>query len=104
MKLETLLTSDEQQNFQALVAQATQHGAQAIRWHSINSNVLVIGICAQGELLTWFASPAHDAAEADLIQTIVLRGLTLTGTALHLATQSAHALADDVIKKAAARH
>lgn len=100
MKLETLLTADEHKTFLALVAQATQHGAQAVRWHSASSNVLVIGICAQGELLTWFASPAHDAAEAGLVQTIVLRGLALAGVVVAQAAQAAAVLTDNAIKKA----
>lgn len=104
MKLENLLSPSEFQDLEALVAQATHKGAQAVRWHSITSKVLVIGICAEGELLTWFASPAHDAAEADLVQMIVLQGLTQTGSTMAMMKENASALATDAIKKAATRH
>lgn len=104
MKLETLLTPGEIQDFNTLVKKATHEGAQAVRWHSTTSNVLVLGICAHGELLTWFASPAHDAAEADMVQKIVLHGLSQMGALTAMATQSAHALAADAIQKAATRH
>lgn len=104
MKLETLLSPGELQDFNALVTQATEQGAQAVRWHSTVSDVLVLGICAEGELLTWFASPARGAAEAELIQNIILQGLSQTGMATAIALKNADAMAADAIQKAATRH
>lgn len=103
MKLETLLTPGELHDFNTLVAQATTHGAQAVRWHSTLSHVLVLGICADGELLTWFASPAYSEAEAELVQTIVLQGLSQSGAVMALAQKNACDLAADAIQKAATR-
>lgn len=104
MKLENLLSPGEFKDFNALVTQANEQGAQAVRWYSTTTNVLVLGICAQGELLTWFASPAHSAAEGELIQTIILNGLSQTGMTTAIAKQNAFTLASDAIQKASTRH
>ena len=104
MKLETLLSSGELKDFNALVTQATEQGAQAVRWYSTTTSTLVLGICSRGELLTWFASPANSAAEAELIQTIILNGLSKTGMTTAIAKEDAFDLAEDAIQKAATRH
>lgn len=104
MKLETLLIPGELADFQALVGQATEADAQAVRWHSPSSNVVIIGICACGELLTWFASPAHTATEADVIQLIVLGGLVQIGTDISVMSKSSAVLANNAIEKAKTMH
>ena len=53
MKLDILLSASEMSAFNDLVHQAAAKGAQAVRWHSAQHNLLVIGICDAGEVLTY---------------------------------------------------
>lgn len=99
--LETLLSPAERAEFECLVGQASAEGAQAIRWHSATSGVLVIGLVADGELLTWFASPAHNQVEAMAVEATVLAGLRLAAAGLCDATQH---LAAQAIERAKAVH
>lgn len=82
MKLSTLLTAPEMVAFHALLQEAAQAGAGAIRFHSCSSKLAVIGILDRGELLTWYASPAQGEAEALLVQTVVLNGMAHTAAAV----------------------
>lgn len=76
IKLETLLPVNELASFHDLVAQASAQGAEAVSWHSSTAGVVVIGFCRGGELLTWFATPAATATEADVARAVILAGVT----------------------------
>lgn len=82
MKIDSLLSASEMVEFNELVHQAAAKGAQAVRWHSAQHNLLVIGICDAGEVLTWFAAPAGDAAQAQLAEMVVLSGCAQVGAAM----------------------
>lgn len=99
--LKSLLTPAECLELDALVRQATREGAQAIRLHSAASGVLVIGMVAGGELLTWFASPARNQVEAVAVEATVLAGLRVAAAALCDASQD---LAMQAIERAKAMH
>lgn len=100
ISLESLLNPAEREEFNALVAQATQEGAQAVRWHSESSGVLVLGLCAGGELLTWFASPANSSFEADVVQSVILAGIAHAGATVAALQTGASDIAATAIKKA----
>jgi hypothetical protein len=104
LTLETLLTTTEREQFNALVQQAAQAGACAVRWHSEASGVLVVGICSGGELLTWFATPAHGAAEADVAQAVILSGIAQAGATNAALQSGASDIAASAIAKAAGMH
>lgn len=104
MNLQTLLPTNELTEFRALIAQAGQAGAEAVKWHSSTHHVLLIGICAGGELVTWFASPAHTEAEAAVALAVVLAGLAQASNAMSEMQTGAAQSAHDAIKKAATRH
>jgi len=104
LTLETLLTTTEREQFNALVQQATQAGAGAVRWHSQASGVLLVGICASGELLTWFATPAHSAAEADVAQSVILSGIAQASATNAALRAGASDIAANAIAKAAGMH
>jgi hypothetical protein len=100
LSLKTLLNPEELTAFEALVAQATETGAQAVRWHSAESCVLVIGLCAGGQLITWFASPAIDETEAAVVQAVVLAGIDQASHTMAGLQSGALNIAADAIKKA----
>ncbi len=100
MKLETLLSASEMSAFNDLVHQAAAKGAQAVRWHSAQHNLLVIGICDAGEVLTWFAAPAGDASQAQLAEMVVLSGCAQVGNAMQQMNASAAGQALMAIQKA----
>jgi hypothetical protein len=100
LTLETLLTTTEREQFDALVHQANEAGAQAVRWHSQASGVLVIGLCAGGELLTWFASPAHSELEANVVQSVILAGISQAGATVAAMQTGASDIAANAIAKA----
>lgn len=103
LKLESMLTPNELEQFDALVRQATETGAQAVRWHSQSTGVLVVGLCSGGQLLTWFASPAHNQEEASVVQAIILSGIAQAGAGFAALQTGADDFAASVIAKAA-RH
>ena len=68
MKLDALLTESEMAEFGELVQQATDSGAQAVRFWSEARGLIVIGLVSAGQLETWFASPAKSTAQAIAVQ------------------------------------
>jgi hypothetical protein len=104
MKLETLLTTGEMTELNTLVAQAHQAGAGAIRMFIESRSLVVIGIASGGQLLTWFASPAHSLVEAIVTERVVLAGIAAAGTVLNEITNSSAQIATNAIKKAAKFH
>ncbi|NCP44813.1 MAG: hypothetical protein GW822_15500 [Sphingomonadales bacterium] len=104
MKLETLLPPADAAHFAALVAQAHQQGASGVRLYCESAHVVVVGIIGNGELLTWFASPAHSEIEAVLTERVVLAGIQAAGLALKMMQSGAAQIATDAIKKASTVH
>lgn len=104
MKLETLLTPGDLAQFNQLVAQAHQAGAGAVRMFIEAQGIVVVGIVSGGQLLTWFASPAHSMVEAVLTERVVLAGIAAAGMVLNELTNSSAQIATDAIKKAATIH
>ncbi|PJC18220.1 MAG: hypothetical protein CO066_01450 [Comamonadaceae bacterium CG_4_9_14_0_8_um_filter_60_18] len=104
MKIETILTPADVHQFNQLVAQAHQAGASGVRFFSEVNHVVVVGIVAGGELLTWFASPAHSEIEAVLTERVVLAGIQAAGLALKMMQSGAAQIATDAIKKASTVH
>ncbi len=100
LTLETLLTPTERDQLKAMVKQATVSGAQAVRLHSEASGVLVVGICTGGDLLTWFATPAHNAIEADVAQSVILAGIAQASAAVAALQTGASDIAASAIAKA----
>ena len=100
LSIENFLSESERTEFAALVAQAATEGAQAVRWHSAEAGVLVVGLCSGGQLLTWFASPAKDATEAAVVQAVVLSGIAQAAHTAASLQAGAHDIASSVIKKA----
>lgn len=105
MRLEKLLTPTELAAFNKLAQQAVKTGAGSVRFYAPQRHLCVIGIFADGRLMTWFATPAHSEREAVLNQTVVEAGIVSVGLAWAtqqqvLAEQSAD-LANEVIRKAA---
>lgn len=96
--LAALLTEPERAEITDLVDQASAHGAQAFSWWSPSRRLVLVGVAADGELLTWFASPANNQAEAAAIQAVITSGLKLAAQAVQdiaatAAADAAHLLA-----------
>jgi hypothetical protein len=104
MKITDLLSAPEMSAFNALLAQASEAGAGAIRYHSAASNVAVIGICQGGELLTWFCAPAHGDTEALVVQGVILSGIAQASAAVAQIQGNAANVAQDAINKASKMH
>jgi hypothetical protein len=100
MKLDTLLSASEMTAFNDLVLAAAAGGAGAIRYHSVASAIVVIGICDQAELLTWYCAPAHGTAEAVLAQSVILAGLAATSDTVLRIQGTAATAAHEAIHKA----
>lgn len=105
MKLEKLLTPTELAAFNKMAQQAVKTGAGSVRFYTPQRHLCVIGIFADGRLMTWFATPARTEREALLNQTVVEAGITAIGLAYAtqqqvLAAESAD-MATQVIRKAA---
>ena len=98
MKIDTLLTPSEMVDLNALVAQAHQAGAGAIRMFIEARGLVLIGIVKHGQLMTWFAAPAHSLVEAVMTERVVLAGITAAGLA------ASAQIATDAIKKASIFH
>ena len=101
MKLDALLTESEMAEFGELVQQATDSGAQAVRFWSEARGLIVIGLVSAGQLETWFASPAKSTAQAIAVQQVVLHGISQAAHVLASLLTGASAIASDAIKKAA---
>lgn len=108
MKLDKLLTHSDLTDFNHLVQQAHQAGAGGVRYYSETQHLVVIGIIAQGELMTWFASPAHSDIEALATERVVVAGMQVASSVLadmlSMRPTDAQALAQQVIKKASSIH
>lgn len=104
MKLENLLPPSDMAQFNELLAQSHQAGAGAVRLFAETQSLVVIGIVSGGQLLTWFASPAHSLVEAVLTERVVLAGIAAAGMALNELSSSSAQIATDVIKKASTLH
>jgi hypothetical protein len=108
MKIETLLPLTEATQFHQLVKEANQAGAGGVRFYSEAQQLVVIGIVGQGELLTWFASPAHSHVEAMVTERVVVAGMQTASTVLAALVETrqtdVQALANDAIKKASKLH
>lgn len=97
--LAALLTEDERAEITHLVEQASAHGAQAFSWWSQSRCLVLVGVAADEQLLTWFASPANNQAEAAAVQAIITSGLKLAAQAVQDMTASAAAAADDLLAR-----
>jgi len=104
MKIENFLPPAEARQFHELVAQSHQVGAGGLRFYSEGQHLVVIGVVSHGELMTWFASPAHSEAEAILTERVVTSGVQLATAVLSQMQTGAQVLADEVIKKASSVH
>lgn len=98
--LQTMLPADELASFRDLVAQATAEGAGAVMWHSSTAGVAIIGFCRDGELLTWFATPAASETEAAVARAVILAGVTQASHTMAALQSGAHTAAGEAIKKA----
>jgi hypothetical protein len=105
--IDQMLTPSEATELRALVATATEQGAQAVRLHIGGGTVLLLGVVVRGELLTWFASPARDATEAAVVEATILMGLQTAAAGIRQmsadqvkAAGEAAIAADRVIRKA----
>lgn len=100
INLETMLPADELASFNALVAEAAESQAGAIAWHSPTSGVVVIGFCKDGQLMTWFATPASNEAEAAVARSVILLGVTQASHTMAALQSGAYGAAAEAIKKA----
>ena len=104
MKIENLLSPTDLEQFNALVAQGHQAGAGAVRLFIESQSLVVVGITSGGQLMTWFASPAHSVVEALVTERVVLAGITAASASLNQITSSSAQLATEIIKKASSMH
>lgn len=104
MNLNDLLNTAELNELNSLVLQAHQAGAGAVRVYSEAQHVVVIGITSGGQLLTWFAGPAHSEVEALVTERIVLTGIRTAGLMMSAIEQSSQDIAADAINKAQKMH
>lgn len=100
LNLETLLSPEERAQFDQLVLQAAENGAQSVGLHSEASGVLVLGLCQGGQLLTWFASPAHNRVEAEIVKAVILAGVVQASATMAALESNAGAIAATAMKKA----
>lgn len=105
MKLEKILTHAELKQFQKMIQHASKTGAGNVRLHCPDKHLVLIGIVAAGELMTWFCTPAHTPAEAVLSETVVMAGITAIGMAYaaeqHVMAAESADQANEAIRKAA---
>lgn len=97
--LAALLTEAERAEINHLVQQACTQGAQAFSWWSPTRHLAVLGVAANNELLTWFASPANNEAEAATVQAIIAAGLQLAARAVGDLNDTAAAATDDLLAR-----
>jgi hypothetical protein len=98
--LQTLLQPHQVSEFNALVAETAGTNAQAVRWYSSETGLIVIGLVAHGKLETWFASPAQNNAQAIAAQAVVLHGLQQASQSLAALLTGAGSIAAGAINKA----
>lgn len=98
--LESLLSEAELASLKQLIAEATKQGAQAVMWHSAASAIAIIGFCQDGELVTWFATPAATEAEALVARSVVLLGVAQASHTMASIQSGAQTVAEEVIRKA----
>lgn len=98
--LESLLSEAELASFKQLLDEATKQGAQAVMWRSATSALAVIGFCQDGELLTWFATPAATEAEALVARSVILLGVAQASHTMASIQSGAQTVAAEVIRKA----
>ena len=100
MKIENILTVQEMATFAELLQEAAQSGAGAIRFWSEARGLIVVGLVADGELQTWFASPAQNSAQAIAVLGVVLHGLQAASDSLAGQLSGANSIASDAIRRA----
>jgi hypothetical protein len=100
LTLETLLSADELANFNALVTETTSANASAISWHSATSAVLVVGFCQEGQLITWFATPAVNEIEAVAARSVILLGVAQASHTMAALQSGAYEATAEAIKRA----
>lgn len=101
LTIDTILSPTQRTEFDATVTQAASQGAQAVRYYSEESGVIIIGLLSSGELETWFAAPARNNVEAYAAQAIVMHGLAQASEVLAGLLSGANAFASEAIRKAA---
>ena len=74
--LQKILTPSELIQFHKMTQQAIKTGAGSVRLHCPDKRIVVIGVVAAGELMTWFCAPSHTPAEATLTEVVVMTGIT----------------------------
>lgn len=97
--LAALLSESERAEIQALVQHASAQGAEAFSWWSPQRGLVLIGFAADGELLTWFASPARNPTEAAAIRAVVTTGVQLAAQAVQDFAATAAAAADELLTR-----
>lgn len=97
--LDRILSETELREIDALTRQTVTQGAQAFAWWSPEKKLVLIGVASQGELLTWFASPAQTQIEALSIRAVVTCGLRLAAAVVTDSTRQAHDEAQALISR-----
>jgi hypothetical protein len=87
--LDCILNDSERAEIDQLVRETNNQGAQAFTWWSPEKKLVLIGVASQGELLTWFASPAQTQVEAMSIQAVVTCGMRVAASVVINANQQA---------------
>lgn len=80
--LDRLLQASDLLEFQNLVAESGQYGAQVVWLSFPASGVAVFAVCDQGQMLTWYATPTRTHKETRLAETVILSGLSFVATNL----------------------
>lgn len=100
MKITDLLNPAEMTDFNALMLEAKQSGAGAVRYWCEARGLIVIGLVSGGQLDTWFASPAANSVQAIAVQAIVMHGLAAASDNLASLLSGANTIASDAIRRA----
>lgn len=98
--LETMLPPDEFESLCKLLADSAESNAEAVVWHSPSSEVVIVGFCRGGELLTWFATPAATESEAIVARSVILLGVAQASQTMVALKSGAYVEAAAAIKKA----
>ncbi len=101
LTIDNILTPTQRTEFDAIVRQAASQGAQAMRYYSEESGLIIIGLLSDGALETWFAAPARNGIEACAAQIVVLHGIAQASEGLEGLLSGAKAFANEAIRKAA---
>lgn len=97
--LDHILNESERAEIDELARQTINQGPQAFAWWSPDKKIALIGVARQGQLLTWFASPAQTQIEAQAIQAVVACGLRMAACAVVDATKQAAEEAEALISR-----